>query len=114
MQAEELFEKMATETGDFCTDQALGHMRFLFGDDVEIKKVFSDGSGANISYWFETNVCEGHMVASYIRGASCVGVHYGSIPLYMQRLSADGSCQQILSADSFPALETTFPFIAIA
>lgn len=112
--AEEIFEKMATETGDFCTDQALGHMRYLFGDEVEVKKVFTDGAGASINYWFETNICEGHMVATFIRGSSCSGAHYGSIPLYMQRLYADGNCQQIMSADSYPDFETTFPFIAIA
>ena len=110
-QAEKVFTKIPSETGDYCTDQALGHMRYLFGDEVQIKKVFSESAGEKVAYWFETNVCEGHMVATYFKGSTCGGAHYGSIPLYMQRLYAHGDCQQVMSADSYPALETTFPFI---
>ena len=93
-----------SETGDYCRDQALDGLRMLYGDAVEIKEVtFVDGAHETVNYWMKTNVCEGYIVASFVRNASCKAPHYGFVPQYIKRLWAHGgTCVQVLPADISP------------
>ena len=101
------FTKMSTETGNFCLDQAIAHLRYLFGDNVEIKDNFFDqGSDVN-SFWIKTNLCDGQFVAAVYRNASCTSAHYGFVPLYIRRLWAHDQCKMLLPEDTYPTEKTS-------
>ena len=100
--AEASAQVIPTETGDYCKDQALNQLRALYGVEVEIEAVFVDGAHETVNYWMRTNLCDGHLVASFVRNASCKVAHYGSVPQYMKRLWAHGeNCQKVLQEDLF-------------
>lgn len=102
-----IFTKMPTETGNFCLDQAVAHLRYLFGEGIEIKENFFDQGGDVYSFWIKTNLCDGQFVAAVYRNASCTSAHYGFVPLYIRRIWAHDQCKMLLPEDTYPTEKTS-------
>lgn len=104
--------KIPSETGNHCVDQAFGHLRHLFGEDIKMKKALTDGCSTCNNYdWIKTNICSGYFVSSYNGTASCSSAHYGFVPLYVKRIWAYGDCKKFLPRDSYLTKENTYPYI---
>ncbi len=110
-----MWDKIPTETGNYCKDQARGFIRYLFGDDIKFYSTAtsqcSGPAGCDINMWMEVDFCDGYLVATYAPYIMCSHPHYGSMPLYIKRLWAYGECKNFLPRDKYPTKETTFPYI---
>lgn len=102
--SEGFFSTVPSASGDYCRDEALVALHDLYGEEAKIEVVaFVDGAHETVNYWMKTNICEGYIVASFVRSAACKSAHYGSVPNYMKRLWAfGGNCVQVLPSDEFP------------
>ncbi|MGE0632086.1 MAG: hypothetical protein AB7O96_06740 [Pseudobdellovibrionaceae bacterium] len=108
------WKKVQSETGNHCTDQVRGHLRYLFGNEVNFEKPYSEHCNSgdpNCRYWFKTNLCDGYFVAVNIRGASCSHTHYGFVPIYVTRIWAYGDCKRLMPHDVYPRKDNTEPYI---
>lgn len=88
-------------SGDYCQDQALEVLKGLYGEDIKVQTVYVDGAGEGVHYWMKTNLCDGYIVASFVRNASCKVAHYGFVPNYMKRVWAEGQCLEVLPSDLY-------------
>lgn len=86
-----------SSNGDYCIDQAQEVLKQVYGDNIQINQVYVDSNGDATSYWMKTNLCAGHLVASFVKNAPCKSAHYGFTPSYIKRIWAHGaSCQQVM------------------
>ena len=102
-----------SETGNHCTDQAIGHLRYLYGENITFSRYSEtcQSGDQTCKNWFKTNLCKGYFVAENIRGASCSHAHYGFVPMYVRRIWAYGDCQAIMPRDVYPRNDNTDQFI---
>lgn len=96
------FAKVPSQTGNFCRDQALAHLRHLFGAGIRFGKTFTALAGDDVSMWIKTDACDGYFVAHLNRNASCTSAHYGFAPTYIRRIWAYGDCAALLPRDTYP------------
>lgn len=84
-------------SGDYCIDQAQEVLNQVYGSDIQINQVYIDSNGDTTSYWMKTNICAGHLVASFVKNAPCKSAHYGFVPSYIKRVWPHGaSCKQVM------------------
>lgn len=103
--------RISSETGNHCVDQAFGHLRFLFGPEISLRRIHTDSCpGCSSQIWIRSNLCDGFFVAAFNGTSSCGVAHYGRVPQYVSRVWAHGDCARLLPADSYPTFETTVPF----
>lgn len=107
------WEYMTSETGNHCTDQARGHLRYLFGENLEFSNYSEacQSSDTTCKDWIKTNLCKGYFVVEKIKGASCSHAHYGFVPIYVRRIWAYGDCKALMPHDVYPRNDNTDPYI---
>lgn len=116
VRAEAGWMKIPSETDNYCVDQSFGHLRYLFGKEIQLKKVFTDGCSSCNNYdWIKSNICSGYFVASFHGASSCKTTHYGrhawDMPIYITRIWAYGDCKKLMPRDTYLTKENTFPYI---
>lgn len=108
------WQLIKSETGNHCADQVIGHLRYLYGQEVKITSKYSEichGGDSSCMSWYKTNLCSGYFVGVTVRGASCTHAHYGFVPMYTRRIWANGDCQQIMPHDVYPRNDNTDQYI---